>query len=255
MKAIASAYSTRKPPNPGWMPNHGDTLDYDLYRKRTRVTDALGGVRDYAYDANGALIQLNEPDGGVLLFENQADGLRYKKFDALGYATTYSYRADKAFTGASDQFGNVTREQDALEGTVDTSYGPLDQIATTKDKRGTTRTTTFGSAISGCDYTNRPKEARLSSLAGSSDVLLASLCWNSNATLNTSRQYLDASRYIETRLTYAAASNGLNVSQEKIVGMPSGVTVTKTTPTTAWAARRPRPSSAGHPRRTPPSST
>lgn len=206
----------------------GDTLDYDLYRKSTRVTDARGGVREYFYDDNGRMTKLVEPDGGVLLFENQGDAIRSKKYDALGYATTYSYRADKAFTGASDSFGNVTREQDALNRTVDTTYGPLDQVASVKDKRGTTSTTTFGTTVSGCDYTNRPKETRLSALSGSANVLLSSQCWNSNGTLNTSRQYLDGSRYRETRLTYEAGSNGLNVSQQQVVGMPSGITATQT---------------------------
>jgi len=210
----------------------GDTLDYDLYRKSTRVTDARGGVREYHYDDNGRMTKLVEPDGGVLLFENQGDAIRSKKYDALGYATTYSYRADKAFTGTSDAFGNVTREQDALNRTVDITYGSLDQVATTRDKRGTTSTTAFATSTSGCDYNQRPKETRISALisAGSTstNVLLASMCWNSNATLNYSRQYLDAARYRETRLTYQPGSNGLNVSQEDIVGMPSGTTVTKT---------------------------
>lgn len=38
-----------------------------------------------------------------------------------------------------------------------------------------------------------------------------------------------AAQHRETRLTYEAGSNGLNVSQEQIVGMPSGVSVTRTT--------------------------
>ncbi|MDP1658720.1 MAG: hypothetical protein Q8L73_05140, partial [Methylotenera sp.] len=89
-------------------------------------------------------------------------------------------------------------------------------------------TTTYASSTSGCDYTNRPKESRLNTLNGVANVLLSSYCWNSNATLNYSRAYLDATRYRETRLTYEAASNGLNVNQEQIVGMPSGLTITKT---------------------------
>ena len=215
----------------------GDTLDYDLYRKSTRVTDARGFVREYYYDADGRMSKLIEPDGAVLLFENQGDAIRSKKYDALGYATTYSYRADKAFAGTSDQFGNVTREQDALSRTVDMAYGALDQVTTTKDKRGTTSTTSYASATtataSACgDYINRPKESRLSALTSAgttnTNVLLASLCWNNDATLSYSRSYLDATRYRETRLTYEAGSKGLNVSQEQIVGMPANISVTKT---------------------------
>ncbi|WP_232417770.1 RHS repeat-associated core domain-containing protein [Methyloversatilis thermotolerans] len=206
----------------------GDTLDYDLYRRATRVTDARGGVRVYAYDENGSLVRLDEPDGGILLFENQDEAIRSRKVDALGYSTAYSYRSDKTYTGPSDVHGNVTRELDALGRTSDLTYGPLDQIASSKDKRGTTSTTSFASATSGCDYLNRPKETRISALGAGSNVLLASYCWNANATPNHTRQYLDASRYRETRFTYEATSNGLNVSQEQVVGMPSGVCVTKT---------------------------
>ncbi len=205
----------------------GDTLDYDLYRKSTRVTDARGNVREYHYDENGRMTKLVEPNGAVLLFENQGDAIRSKKFDALGYATTYSYRADRALTGSSDVFGNVTREVDALGRTVDMAYGPLDQVSATTDKRGGITTTLFATSTSGCDFVNRPREMRINTLAGASNVLLSSYCWNSNATLNYSRQYFDATRYRETRLTYEPASNGLNVSQEQLVGMPANLIITK----------------------------
>ncbi|MHB1215312.1 MAG: RHS repeat-associated core domain-containing protein [Thiobacillus sp.] len=213
--------------------NQGDTLDYDLYRKSTRVTDARGGIREYFYDDNGRMTQLREPDGGVLLFENQGDAIRSKKYDAQGYATTYSYRADKAFTGVSDANGNVTREQDALARTTDLTYGALDQVATAKDKRGSVTTTSYAASTTATagacgDYVSRPKETRISALAGATNVLLASQCWNSDATLNYARQYLDATRYRETRLTYETGSSGLNVSQQQTVGQPSGATITQT---------------------------
>lgn len=213
--------------------DQGDTLDYDLYRKSTRVTDARNGVREYFYDDNGRMTQLREPDGAVLLFENQNDAIRSKKYDAQGYATTYSYRADKAFTGTSDANGNVTREQDALTRTTDFTYGSLDQIATAKDKRGSVTTTTYAASTTATagacgDYLSRPKETRISALAGAANVLLASQCWNSDATLNYSRSYLDATRYRETLLTYESGSSGLNVSQQQIVGQPAGITVTQT---------------------------
>ena len=213
--------------------DQGDTLDYDLYRKSTRVTDARGFIREYSYDDNGRMTKLVEPDGAVLLFENQGDAIRSKKYDAQGYATTYSYRADKAFTGVSDVNGNVTREQDALARTTDFTYGALDQIATVKDKRGTVSTTAYAASTTATasvcgDYVSRPKETRIGALAGAANVLLASQCWNSDATLNYSRAYLDATRYSETRLTYQTGSNGLNVSQQQSVGLPSGVTVTQT---------------------------
>lgn len=207
---------------------HGDTLDYDLYRKSTRVTGPRGGVREYHYDENGRMTKLIEPDGAVLLFENQADAIRSKKFDGLGYATTYSYRNDKAFTGVADAFGNVTREQNALGGIVDMAYGVLDQPTTVKNRRGTVITNTYGTARSACDYLHRPKETRISALSGATNVLLASRCWNADGTLNYSREYITATRYRETRLTYEAGTNGLNVAQMQVVGMPANVSTTRT---------------------------
>ena len=68
---------------------HGETLDYDLYRKSTRVTDPNGGIREYDYDADGRMTKLAEADGARLLFENQGDAIRSKKYDALGYATSF----------------------------------------------------------------------------------------------------------------------------------------------------------------------
>ena len=218
--------------------NQGEWLDYDLYRKTTRVTDSLGHNRDFYYDQNGSMTRLTEADGGILMFQNQGDFIRSKKYDALGYATSYSYRIDHTFGTPqapvkSDSGGNVTREQDALGKTQDTRYGPYDQIASVTDKRGTTATTAYAAATTATaaacgDYANRPQTIKLSSLSGANNVLLSSYCWNPDGTLNTSRQYQDASHWQETRLTYQAGSNGLLVAQVQTVGQPSGITVTKT---------------------------
>ena len=205
-----------------------ETLDYDLYRKSTRVTDPRGGVRDYEYDASGRLTKLTEADHAILQFQSQADGLRYSRRDGLGYLTQYSYRADKSFNSASDTFGQVTHEQNALGQTIDTTYGPYDQIASVKDKRGTVMTTTYAAATGGCDYLNRPQDTRISTLNGAANVLLSSYCWNPDGTASYSRQYLDATHYRETRLSYEPGSNGLNVAQMQSVGLPSGISITQT---------------------------
>ena len=62
---------------------NGETMDYDLYRKSTRVTDPRGFIREYEYDGNGLMTKLTEPDGGIQRFDNTSDLLRYKKTDAL----------------------------------------------------------------------------------------------------------------------------------------------------------------------------
>jgi YD repeat-containing protein len=212
---------------------HGDLLDYDLFRKTTRVTDSLGHNRDFYYDPNGGLTRLTEADGGILMFRNQADTLRYKKNDALGYATQYSYNTANTYNTASNNGGNVSQELDALGNTITTTYGVYDQIASVTDKRSHTVATAYAAATAATagacgDYAGRPQTTKLGSLSGSPNVLLGSFCWNPDATLSYSRRYQNAAHYQDTRLTYQTGSNGLLVSQQQIVGQPSGITITKT---------------------------
>jgi RHS repeat-associated protein len=230
-----------------------ETLDYDLYRKSTRVTDPRGGVREYAYDASGALTRLAEPDGAILLFDNDpVTGLRYTKTDGLGYKTQYSYKADKSFGSASDTFGNVTREQDALNYTVDTTYGPFDQVATVKDKRGTVITTTFHTGSGACIAAGKPNTVTISSLNGVANVRLKSYCWNADGTLASQTDYLSPTDLAKTRVTaytYDTAAH-LNVQAVTVTGW-DGTTVTRTytydslgRQTTETLARRTSPTNA-----------
>lgn len=206
-----------------------ETLDYDLYRKTTRVTDPRGGVRVYEYDTSGRLTKLIEPDGAVLFFQNTTtDGVRYSKKDGLGYQTQYSYRSDKTFNTASDTFGNVTREQDALAQTIDTTYGVYDQVATVKDKRGTVATTSFHTASGACAAIGKPNTVTLSALGAAINVKLRTYCWNADGTLASQTDYLNPSDTSKTRVTtytYDTTAH-LNVQSVAITGW-DGSSVTK----------------------------
>lgn len=184
---------------------HTETLSYDLYRKSTRVTDPRGGVREYSYDSDGRMTKLAEPDGAVLIFENQGDGIRSKKYDALGYATTYSYRLDRAFTGTSNSFGNVTRERDALNHDTDTSYGIFDQANLIKDKNGRNRRFTYATATTATptacgDVIGKLKEAR-ADLNGQLDVLLTQYTYDAFGNPCVTREYIDAGNTARYRQT------------------------------------------------------
>jgi RHS repeat-associated protein len=208
---------------------NAETLDYDLFRQTTRVTDPRGGIRSYEYDSSGRLTKLTEPDGAVLFFQNTAaDGLRYAKKDGLGYPTQYSYRSDKSFNTPSDTGGNVTREQDALNQISDTTYGIFDQVATFKDKRGTVLTTTFYNGSGTCIAAGKPSTLSISSLLGVANVLLKSYCWNADGTLASQTDYLSATDTSKTRITTYAydTSAHLNVSSATVTGW-EGATVSQ----------------------------
>jgi RHS repeat-associated protein len=207
---------------------NSETLDYDLYRKSTRVTDPRGGIRNYEYDSAGRLTKLTEPDGAILQFANTPEGLRYSKTDGIGYPTQYSYKADHSFNSASDTYGNVTREQDALGYTVDTTYGTYDQVATVKDKRGTVLTTTFYTGSGTCIAAGKPNTVTISTLGGVANVKLKSYCWNADGTLASQTDYLsptDTNKIRITSYTYDTAAH-LNVQSATVSGW-DGVAVTK----------------------------
>jgi len=124
-----------------------ESLTYDLFRHRTRITNARGFTTEHYYDANGALIKLVNPGAGIQLFENNEDGLRYVKYNPLGQRTRYSYNTDQTLEGgASDTQGQVTREEDALGNTIDYTYGIHNQITAVKDKNDNTQSSVYYTA-------------------------------------------------------------------------------------------------------------
>lgn len=204
-----------------------ETLDYDLYRKITRVTDPRGFIRQYEYDQNGLMTKLTEPDNGILMFSNTSDLLRYLKTDALGYKTTYSYRNDHATTGLSDTGGNVTQEQDTLSYTLQYTYGIYDQIATAKDKNGNTRTMAYYTTSNPATgaVAGKPQSVTLNILNGASNVKLRDYTYNADGTVKQMIEYIDpsnSSRQRITNYTYQPGSNGLNLVSMTVAGATQG---------------------------------
>ena len=221
VKTAFKYYRNGKTFNYGNNLGNTETLDYDLYRKSTRVTDPRGFIREYEYDTNGLLTKLTEPDHAILQFENGTDGLRFKKYDGLGYATTYSYRNDHAVTGASDTFGNVTRETDPLTNTLQYSYGIYDQMATVKDKNGNIRImayyATTNPAIDAVQ--GKLQNVILNSLDGTVNVLLQSYTYYPNGTLKQLTEQIDPANSTKKRITtYYYDSTGLNLTSSITTG-------------------------------------
>ena len=172
-----------------------ETLDFNLYRKNTRLTDPRGFVREFYYDANGALTKLINGDKSIQLFENNAEGLRFKKTDALGFTTQYAYTTDRLAdqsTQPSDTFGKVTLEQDHLGQTVEYDYGIFDQPTRVKDKRNIDRTTTYYTATDAGTGAVRGKARDVRVVFPViGDVVLESYTYNPDGTLSTKKEFFE----------------------------------------------------------------
>ncbi|RLP52930.1 MAG: hypothetical protein D6160_18130 [Ketobacter sp.] len=213
-----------------------ETLDYDLYRQRTQVTDPRGFIREHFYDKdNGALIKLKEPDGAILQFENNADGLRYSKRDGLGFLTQYSYQTNRSISAnASNNNGLVSREIDALNNTVDYSYGLYDQPTTVTDKRGNPTTRGYYATTSAGSDTVAGKLSEVrATLNGTPNVLLETYTYYaSGAAFGQIKQrieYIDPSNSARQRITdYVYEGNGINLQSMTVSGATVGGSITTT---------------------------
>lgn len=111
-----------------------DALRIDYRDEDTsRVTDGVGGVLDYTFDANWLAVEVRriKPDGGALSLGRRdwdRDGLLLAEIDAAGHATTYTY----------DAAGNVTGSTDALGRSSTMVYDAHNQPATLTDALGHT---------------------------------------------------------------------------------------------------------------------
>lgn len=195
-----------------------ESLIYDLYRRRTRITNPNGFITTHYYDENGAMTRLEEPDGAILLFENNADGLRYLKRNALGYSTRYSYRKDRTLDGGrSDTLGQVTREEDALGYTQDYDYGIYGQVTRAKDKNGNVAINEYYQSTDAPSGAVRGKLKRqlleLATVNGvvRSNVVLAEYTYNPDGTVRRKVAYIDPAKPSRKRITdysYGYKSDG-----------------------------------------------
>ncbi|VEN74187.1 hypothetical protein EPICR_30120 [Candidatus Desulfarcum epimagneticum] len=187
-----------------------ETLDYDLFRRRTRVTDPRGHVRTHHYDEKGSLTKLAEPDGGVLLFENNGDGLREEKIGPLGYVTQYSYMKDRSFPAESDaksdNHGRVSKELDPLGHFIEYDYGIHDQPTRIRDKNGRDRVWAYYAATSAATGAVKGKLERESIVEypGTDEAkttVLKEYTYTPGGNLKTMTEYIDPADPSKKRVT------------------------------------------------------
>jgi RHS repeat-associated protein len=221
-----------------------ESLTYDLFRNRTRITNPRGFITEHNYNSRGALTKLVKADNGILLFENNEDGLRYIKHNALGYATSYSYNNARTLDGAAtDSYGQVTREQDALDNTIDISYGIYDQVTELKNKNNirklseyyaTTNPTT--GAVKGKLHRIVMPQARVNGTA-QTNVVISDYQYNADGTIKHIEEMIDPATPLRKRITdfiYNYMPTGFTVLKT-ITGTTSGRAIsTKKTYDSLW---------------------
>ena len=203
--------------------SHGETVDYDLYRKRTRIEGPRGFIRTHYYDRNGELTKIKQPDGGILFFDHTGEGLRFRKTNGLGFATAYSYCNARTVDGcASDSGGNVTLEMNPLGHTVETDYGIFDQPTRTQDRNGNEHLFLY------YDYTDPAGGALFGKLrwqhiadfiGPNQHMRLREYFYNPDGTVREQDEYFDPTDLTRRRYTlFSYEQNGLNVSSLRLLG-------------------------------------
>ncbi|XZE22599.1 FG-GAP-like repeat-containing protein [Pirellulaceae bacterium SH449] len=109
---VAEIYPDDTPNDPNDNPR--ELYTYDLVNRLTSITDSLGHITHFYYDARDLLVAIRAPEDNVTQFEYDVEGRKIAETDALGRKTQYGY----------DDAGNVVRIEFA-DGTVRTQQFDL----------------------------------------------------------------------------------------------------------------------------------
>ena len=101
--------------------------------RQETITDRLGNLTLFEYDANGNVVRSVDAAGGVKLFTYDSDDNLLSETNALGHTTTYTYDAQ----------GNRTSETNALGNTIRFTSNSLGQPLTMTDALGRVTSYTY----------------------------------------------------------------------------------------------------------------
>ncbi|CAN5278875.1 hypothetical protein BH09ACT1_BH09ACT1_26110 [soil metagenome] len=106
--------------------NRGDdtVFSWDDEHRITKVTDALGGVEQFGYDAAGNTIRHTDQEGRVTRYEYDSRGDVTKETSPTGAVTTYTYSATGMLTATTDGLGRTTTYDVNARGFVTAAHLP-----------------------------------------------------------------------------------------------------------------------------------
>ncbi|MGE4180758.1 MAG: PASTA domain-containing protein [Limisphaerales bacterium] len=117
--------------------------NYDADGNVLNKTDPLGNTTFYTYDARGNLLTETDPLGNVTTSTYDARNFLLTRTNPLGQTTSYTYNARGQQLTATDPAGNTTTFTYDARGNLLTETNPLGQVtANTYDAQGNLLTTT-----------------------------------------------------------------------------------------------------------------
>jgi RHS repeat-associated protein len=131
---------------------HTTTYEYDpncgCANRQTRITDALGNVTSFTYDANGNQLTMTDAKGNATTYEYDANNRRTRIQFPDGTTAATSYDALGRSVATTDQAGNTTRFD----------YNEVGLLVKVTDALGQTTTFAYdevGNRVSQTDANNR----------------------------------------------------------------------------------------------------
>ncbi len=113
------------------------TFEYDAAGNVVARTDALGNTTRYAYDSAGRLVAETDPLGNVRRSEYDAAGNRTALVDALGNRWTFTFNAANRMTARTTPTGAVERFEYGTRGEMTAWVNPLGgRTTSTYDRSG-----------------------------------------------------------------------------------------------------------------------
>lgn len=154
---VTRNYAANRPKNDASQWNIVTEYTYDAVGNQIAVTDTLGHITTYSYDANNRLLQTIDPANNVTSNTYDSMGRLLTTTDPLQRVTTYNYDETGRLASTVNPLGGMTSSlynlDGNLAGTIDPlgritsfTYDSLNRLITTTDPLGNTTTNSYDDA-------------------------------------------------------------------------------------------------------------